>query len=258
MRRFGFTLIELLVVIAIIAILAAILFPVFASAKLAAKKSAAVSQMRQLSMSVMMYAADYDDYFPPATNYGVGTGSPERIWPPIVLPYLKSKDILIAPDSTGKFANNWGERNNMTIGYSGATAYDPAGCTGFEPNTAGCEGFTSTVSFSNAEEPALVGLFACTPNGPMADKYRGYVFSPYNGPVHPDDVRLSAPLASDRDLVRELNYLPPSELKPIYARYGANGKDQGMTPIVFADGHVRTYKASSITNMTTGIIWRFR
>lgn len=64
MRRKAFTLIELLVVIAIIAILAAILFPVFARAKEAAKKTAGLAQMKQLATAVMMYAADYDDGIP--------------------------------------------------------------------------------------------------------------------------------------------------------------------------------------------------
>ncbi len=62
-RRAGFTLIELLVVIAIIAILAAILFPVFAQAKMAAKKTASLSNMKQLELAAQMYATDYDDMF---------------------------------------------------------------------------------------------------------------------------------------------------------------------------------------------------
>ncbi len=65
--RRGFTLIELLVVIAIIAILAAILFPVFASAKESAKKTTALSNVKQLTTASIMYATDYDDYF------GIGT-----------------------------------------------------------------------------------------------------------------------------------------------------------------------------------------
>jgi len=63
-RRIGFTLIELLVVIAIIAILAAILFPVFAQAKAAAKKAACSSNLKQLGLAFMMYSNDYDDRFP--------------------------------------------------------------------------------------------------------------------------------------------------------------------------------------------------
>jgi prepilin-type N-terminal cleavage/methylation domain-containing protein/prepilin-type processing-associated H-X9-DG protein len=64
--RKGFTLIELLVVIAIIAILAAILFPVFARAKEAAKSSSCLSNLRQLGMSVRLYMGDSDDLVPPA------------------------------------------------------------------------------------------------------------------------------------------------------------------------------------------------
>src|SRR5688500_768815 len=93
----AFTLIELLVVIAIIAILAAILFPVFAKAKESAKKTAALSQMRQLSATVAMYAGDVDDFLPPASGR---TGNPTDtpvIWSAIVQPYMKNLDLLVAP-----------------------------------------------------------------------------------------------------------------------------------------------------------------
>lgn len=70
MRRRAFTLIELLVVIAIIAILAAILFPVFAQAKAAAKKAACISDTKQVSLAAIMYAGDYDDTLPRHDNNG--------------------------------------------------------------------------------------------------------------------------------------------------------------------------------------------
>ena len=63
-RRHGFTLIELLVVIAIIAILAAILFPVFARARESARTSACNSNLRQLGLAAHMYASDYDEWLP--------------------------------------------------------------------------------------------------------------------------------------------------------------------------------------------------
>lgn len=71
-RRSAFTLIELLVVIAIIAILAAILFPVFAQAKEAAKKTAGLSQLKQIGTAVQVYIADYDDNYPLGAVRGVG------------------------------------------------------------------------------------------------------------------------------------------------------------------------------------------
>src|SRR5687767_14347260 len=67
MTRKAFTLIELLVVIAIIAILAAILFPVFARAKEAAKKSSCLSNLKQIALGFNMYVTDFDDRMPPWT-----------------------------------------------------------------------------------------------------------------------------------------------------------------------------------------------
>jgi len=79
--RRGFTLIELLVVIAIIAILAAILFPVFAQAKVAAKQAACIVQMRQIGMALMMYRTDYDDVWVPAATDEAEAGfAPQKAW----------------------------------------------------------------------------------------------------------------------------------------------------------------------------------
>jgi prepilin-type N-terminal cleavage/methylation domain-containing protein/prepilin-type processing-associated H-X9-DG protein len=98
--RRGFTLIELLVVIAIIAILAAILFPVFAQAKAAAKNTADLSNLKQLSLGVMMYTGDYDDVFPQGADAGWVA------WPIKVYPYLKSLQVMKGPADGGKLKNN--------------------------------------------------------------------------------------------------------------------------------------------------------
>jgi len=104
----GFTLIELLVVIAIIAILAAILFPVFAQAKLAAKKASCVSNQKQASLGLLMYSNDVDDMFPMA-EYGddYSSATPHITWTTTVYPYVKNGDQLVDPVagntvSTGK------------------------------------------------------------------------------------------------------------------------------------------------------------
>jgi len=70
MQRKAFTLIELLVVIAIIAILAAILFPVFAQAKAAAKKTSALSGVKQTGLGILIYNGDFDDVYPQGCGCG--------------------------------------------------------------------------------------------------------------------------------------------------------------------------------------------
>jgi len=89
MRR-GFTLIELLVVIAIIAILAAILFPVFARAREKAKQTSCLSNVKELCLAVHMYAQDYDDRLPFMANFG-------RWWYQVLDPYMKNAQIIICP-----------------------------------------------------------------------------------------------------------------------------------------------------------------
>ena len=99
MQRRAFTLIELLVVIAIIAILAAILFPVFAQAKAAAKKSACLSNVKQIALGFTMYAGDYEDMLAPWTANACGTEPAVNgggafdtayIYNNLVAPYIKN------------------------------------------------------------------------------------------------------------------------------------------------------------------------
>src|SRR5690349_6011355 len=88
----AFTLIELLVVIAIIAILAAILFPVFAQAKLAAKKSADLSNQKQISLGAIMYCSDYDDFFARGDYRlkGIRQTWAPMTWRELTGPYIKN------------------------------------------------------------------------------------------------------------------------------------------------------------------------
>lgn len=112
--RRGFTLIELLVVIAIIAILAAILFPVFAQAREAARKATCQSNLKQIGSAYMMYTQDYDETFPindgnnsapawytqPADSRGTATTARLGVWTTTLQPYIKNWRVFQCPSTS--------------------------------------------------------------------------------------------------------------------------------------------------------------
>ncbi|MFM7320406.1 MAG: DUF1559 domain-containing protein [Armatimonadota bacterium] len=120
-RNQGFTLIELLVVIAIIAILAAILFPVFAQAREKARAASCLSNIKQLTLGMAMYAQDYDETFPEwrwdqnfSTSWGdKGSPSPNNattIWYYAIYPYVKNGKVYACPSATTRVRfreNGW-------------------------------------------------------------------------------------------------------------------------------------------------------
>jgi prepilin-type N-terminal cleavage/methylation domain-containing protein len=140
MKRRAFTLIELLVVIAIIAILAAILFPVFAKAKVAAKKSASISNAKQIGLGIMLYAGDYDDVYPrnddcqpgsslnsalnnnPFNPTGAGCTFPfyyrmnHFAWQKWIMPYVKNVPIFEHP-LRQKLASAWTQHGQIANGF---------------------------------------------------------------------------------------------------------------------------------------------
>ncbi len=134
-KRRGFTLIELLVVIAIIAILAAILFPVFAQARDKARSASCTSNLRQMGNALLMYLQDYDETFHKGSQmvslgeHGFGPDSSIdgwTNWPWFYGPYVKNVGVFdcpTSPDGTDPVltGTNWGNDGNYGYNYSGLT-----------------------------------------------------------------------------------------------------------------------------------------
>jgi prepilin-type N-terminal cleavage/methylation domain-containing protein/prepilin-type processing-associated H-X9-DG protein len=146
--RRGFTLIELLVVIAIIAILAAILFPVFAKAREKARQSSCLSNLKQIGLATLSYVQDYDERMP-RHYYGSATFiiSPQTG----IMPYMKSTQILSCPSGASLYTWFW------DLGYTGA----PVAISG----SYGYNSRLNSLSLGALTVPTDTGMWACAVNG---------------------------------------------------------------------------------------------
>jgi prepilin-type N-terminal cleavage/methylation domain-containing protein len=189
-KQRAFTLIELLVVIAIIAILAAILFPVFAQAKLAAKKTADLSNLNQMGLATLMYASDYDDDYPRNDYLGVG----RQTWAPItwretIAPYVKNgltsvTYVMKTSGTTGPLVDGgiwdsptqppgrYGYGTNQAAFPSGQQTRDSAHCGnggGVVYNDQNCDGSSTGLapvpSFSQTQLPSPAATLMITTVG---------------------------------------------------------------------------------------------
>jgi prepilin-type N-terminal cleavage/methylation domain-containing protein/prepilin-type processing-associated H-X9-DG protein len=128
-QRKGFTLIELLVVIAIIAILAAILFPVFARAREKARQTSCLANAKELLLALHMYAQDYDGLMCPFTTTGTGG----MRWAQLIYPYVKNEQIYYCP-SGGKpdplDAHPWSANDAAHYGMSYTWTFPYGGANG--------------------------------------------------------------------------------------------------------------------------------
>ncbi|MFO7945262.1 MAG: DUF1559 domain-containing protein [Armatimonadota bacterium] len=210
--RRGFTLIELLVVIAIIAILAAILFPVFARAREKARQTSCLSNLKQLGLGLMMYVQDYDETFLRGSDYhepGVDT-----FWGACLYPYVKNYQIYLCPSKGSPRA--------------GSNPLNYAGVWHFEVNPAyGWNTYLAGKILAAVDEPAeIMAIGECSHE----------VFANLPGRIA---------WANSGDKVRYGNGAPwpngdPDYMKCEYSRHNC-GENH-----CFADGHAKWMQSSDI------------
>ncbi|HWD41682.1 MAG TPA: prepilin-type N-terminal cleavage/methylation domain-containing protein [Fimbriimonas sp.] len=214
----AFTLIELLVVIAIIAILAAILFPVFAQAKVAAKKTLCISNAKQMNLAFLMYANDNDDTMLTQENGGIHNDI--REFQVILQPYIKNRDIMFDPS------------RNLT---GCSTNVDPKGrCIGFAPNFG---------IYSYRIGTGMFHAVQADTDGSGDSEWPGVNFGSVVAPAS----TILVGLTNDTNMYTLSFYFQTGDgTTPAAVRYG------GQYPMGYVDGHAKTIKMAAYSFLHDG------
>ena len=220
----GFTLIELLVVIAIIALLAAILFPVFARARENARKSSCSNNLKQITLAWIQYTQDYDEMTMPLSTTGASNSGVAMPWnaPNMIQPYLKSVQVLKCPSSTSPqgYTMNWGiasgPRPSNSVGRS-----------------------LSDLANSSAQMPSFMDARGYQPNPALTPELQCFLFVLDPGPV-------TTVFYEGRRLTDPVSY-------PYSGNYNGGANSAAATPnttihleginMGFVDGHVKWYRS---------------
>jgi prepilin-type N-terminal cleavage/methylation domain-containing protein/prepilin-type processing-associated H-X9-DG protein len=205
--RNGFTLIELLVVIAIIAILAAILFPVFARARENARRTSCQSNLKQMGLGLMQYVQDYDETYP--ARY---FDNPQTYWYQLLQPYVKSEQIFTCPSSGSSVLLNGQYGANFLIANNAA---DP------HIKLAAVQSSATTYLIMDWGTYYAQAKFALADDG-------GYKYLPGMGDAGGICTTTTVATNSDR----------PGDCR--------SGRHFGGIDMMFADGHVKWLKSNTV------------
>jgi prepilin-type N-terminal cleavage/methylation domain-containing protein/prepilin-type processing-associated H-X9-DG protein len=210
LRKQGFTLIELLVVIAIIAILAAILFPVFAKAREKARQTQCMSQNRQTGVALTMYLDDWDDVFP-FIRYDVALTDKDYRYIYGLKPYLKSRNVRICPSNGTAVSVNGGTPLHGDWGLCGSQS---------------SYGFLASSNMSEVRKSSHVVFTWENPfplNGDWGDIQNCWVAEYEYAPT-----------------------LPGGKANPYYGNLAYQPPHNGGINVSFADGHAKWFNCSDM------------
>lgn len=217
-RRTGFTLIELLVVIAIIAILAAILFPVFAQAREQARRITCTSNVKNFGLAFLMYNQDYDETF--VTQFNADSLNDRGEFQYLLQPYIKNRQIVYCPS------------RNL---YGCDTSVDPSGrCIGYAPNF-------GIYSYMNGN-----GLFhqrENAPNPPGDSMWRGRAMADF---VHPAETIMIGDTNDSNMYTLAFYFQTADGTNPGALRHGTNYQ------FCYVDGHAKSIKMGAYSFLADG------
>ncbi len=259
----AFTLIELLVVIAIIAILAAILFPVFAQAREKARTISCLSNCRQIGLGVMMYVQDYDERFcpyfsgyDPANNHYY---APSLYWPQLVSPYIQRaagngqggqslvadlSGVFICPDTTAPTA---AQQKSACGGYGNITSYGLSDdiVNWWEPDGVATTYVPVDLAQVSAPADAVLGTetydWLCNGQMPGAALVLSYFDDAYGSIPYPKFNGADADLAGRHSATFKKT------------QYSQAPDPQSIDNTMFCDGHVKGMHSSALD--TSGQYW---
>jgi prepilin-type N-terminal cleavage/methylation domain-containing protein len=281
-RKKAFTLIELLVVIAIIAILASILFPVFAQAKLAAKKTVSISNLKQIGLASKMYEGDYDDTVVMAQYCTITNSAPSLLtWENLLFPYIKNgENTTVVKYGTGNgspdrdtAAGIWADpgapdTQSFPYGIQYHLAPDDWGATCAAPNNGSVAAGVSDTSVPSQADSILIltkGRTEFNPSVPtsnwgwvyfVADEYAWTSYTalgPNGQPLQSGENDNLAAANGDCDGGSVTTSASPE----VWAGCGMlpRYRYSGVCPVTFVDGHAKTMAKNSIhfgLNIYTG------
>ena len=239
MKQRGFTLIELLVVIAIIAILAAILFPVFAKAREKARQTSCLSNEKQLGLGFAQYTSDNDSYYPCGTQ---GAYQGARGWAGQIFPYVKSVGVYVCPDDPQLEAGQ-----HISYGYNSTlvpNTYD--GTRGNIPDPEKLSKFTNVAKTIVLYEAAHLPTDPSVqpPTAPEGDSPGG---TGYGRPAY-RGVYATGILAG---VIDPGTYYSGNQagnwFSPTYFYDAQTGRHSDGSNFLFADGHAKWARGSAIS-----------